>query len=85
MPKNIPTSDGVMRTVKSESFDEMPLAHKHFPRFTVRVKDIPQSKDWDNNRDYPMEIVGRQLSKVFNKHTGEDEVTFEVRKIAAKK
>lgn len=81
--KSIPTSDGVLRTVKPETFDEIAEPHGHFPTFTVNVEDIPASKKWDNNRDYPLKVVGRQMSKRFNKHTGKDEVTFEVRKIAS--
>lgn len=57
--------------------------HKDYPSFRLRLKDIPEAKDWEVGKCYSIEVLVKQISRV--ETDNRDEVGFDVLGIKAGK
>lgn len=73
-----------LRTIKAKSFDEMhglgKINEKVLPRLDLSLKDLPEAKDWEVGKKYPLDLEVKMTGMHQSKNS-DGRVEFEIVKI----
>jgi len=80
MPKEIRTSTGIMRAIKTSNSNTVMYDTDHsLPSFEVPIKSIPEAEEWEIGKEYNLEIKVKQ--KRLSEEDGQKLVKFCVLKL----